>query len=101
MPVSIIASYDIVDPKEYESYVPGVIPLLQKHGARVIVADYGVQVLEGEKRSVHVVIQFDSEEAALRWYHDPAYEPVRKLRLDSCTNHSLVLARQWDPPDGH
>lgn len=100
MPAYIIASYDIVDPKGYEGYVPGCVPLLQKHVARVLAADYGAHVLEGEKRSVHVVLQFDSEEAALRWYQDPAYSPVRKLRLDSCANHSLVLARQWVPPNG-
>ncbi len=100
MPAYIIASYDIIDPKGYEDYVPGVIPLLQRHGARVLVADYNANVLEGEKRSVHVVLQFDSDEAALRWYHDPAYGPVRKLRLGSCTNNSLVLARQWVPPEG-
>jgi uncharacterized protein (DUF1330 family) len=46
MSAYIIASYDIVDPKAFESYVPGVIPLLQKHGAEILAAEYDAQPLE-------------------------------------------------------
>jgi uncharacterized protein (DUF1330 family) len=99
MSAYIIASYDIVDPKAFESYVPGVIPLLQKHGAEILAAEYDAQPLEGDKRSVYVVLRFKSEEAALGWYTDPAYEQVKKIRLDSCDNNSLVLAKQFVPPN--
>ena len=61
MSAYIIASYDIVDPKGYEGYVPGVVPLLQKHGAEILAAEYDAQPLEGEKRSVYVVLRFESE----------------------------------------
>lgn len=98
MSAYIIASYDIVDPKGYEGYVPGVVPLLAKHKAEILVAAYDVEALEGQKRSVYVVLQFESEEAALGWYNDPAYEPVRKIRLGSCDNSNMVLARQFVPP---
>jgi uncharacterized protein (DUF1330 family) len=93
----IIAGYDIVDPEGYEGYVPGVVPLLQKHGAEILVAEYDAQPLEGEKRSVYVVLRFESEAAALGWYNDPAYEPVRKIRLGS-SNNNVVLANQFVPP---
>jgi uncharacterized protein (DUF1330 family) len=98
MSAYIIASYDIADPKVYEGYVPGVVPLLQKHGAEILVAEYDAKPLEGERRGVYVVLRFDSEEAALAWYNDPAYEPVRKIRLDSSANGNLVLAKQFAPP---
>ena len=100
MPAYIIVSYDIVDSEGYESYVPGVLPLLKKHGAEILVADYDAQCLEGEKRSVYVVLRFDSEEAARAWYNDSAYEPVRKIRLGSCNNNNLVIAKQFVPPSG-
>ena len=98
MAAYIIVSYDIVDPEGYEGYVPGVLPLLQKHGGKILVADYAAEALEGDRRSVYVVLKFDSEEAARNWYFDPAYEPVRKIRLGSCDNNSLVLAQQFVPP---
>ncbi len=98
MTAYIIATCDIVDPEAYESYVPGVVPLLQKHGAEILAAEYDAQALEGDKRSVYVVLRFKSEEAALGRYTDTAYEPAKKIRLDSCNNSNLVLAKQFVPP---
>jgi uncharacterized protein (DUF1330 family) len=98
MTAYIIASYDIVDPKGYEGYVPGVVPLLAKHGAEILAAEYDARALEGEKRNVYVVLRFESEAAALDWYNDPAYQPIKKIRLGSCTNSNLVLAKQFVPP---
>lgn len=91
----IIVSYDIVDHEGYDGYVHGVVPLLQKHGAEVLVAEYEARPLEGDARSVYVVLRFASEEAALAWYNDPAYEPVRNIRFGSCANNHMVLARQY------
>ena len=98
MSAYMIASYDIRDQDGYAGYVPGVVPLLQKHGAEILVADYDVNCLEGENRSVYVVLRFGSEEPALAWYNDPAYEPVKKIRLSSSANGNLVLAQQFVPP---
>ena len=94
----MIVSYDVVDAKKYEGYVPGVLPLLTKHGAEVVVADYDVRVLEGEKRGVYVVLRFPSEEAAMGFYDDPDYEPVRKIRLESTANGNFVMASEFVPP---
>tara|TARA_R110000787_G_scaffold187146_7_gene299063 strand:+ start:7868 stop:8170 length:303 start_codon:yes stop_codon:yes gene_type:complete len=99
MPVYILAIYDIFDATAYEPYVPGVVPLLQKHGAEILVADYEAQMLEGESGSTYVVLRFESEVAALAWYNDPAYEPVKKIRLASSNNGKVVLAKQFVPPD--
>ena len=98
MSVYVIGSYDIVDEDTYQGYVPGVVPLLAQHSAEILVADYDTQALEGEKRSVYVVLRFESEEAALDWYNDPAYEPVKKIRLDSTSNGSITLAKAFEPP---
>ena len=53
-----IATYDITDPKGYEPYVPGVIPLLQKHNCEILVADY--EVMEEIN-----IIAVEDEEAAM------------------------------------
>lgn len=98
MSAYIIASYAIDDPKGYEAYVPGVIPLLQKHGAEVLVADYDASALEGSKLPVWIVLKFASEEAALAWYNDPAYEPIKKIRINASSNAKLVLAKGFVPP---
>lgn len=98
MSAYIIVSYDITDTEGYGPYVPGVIPLLQKHNAEILVADYGAKGLEGEARGVNVVLRFSSEEVALAWYNDPDYDAVKKTRLDSTSNGTAVLAKQFVMP---
>ncbi len=98
MSVYVIASYDLEDLEVYEGYVPGVRPLLQKHGAEVLVADYEAKTIEGQGRGVNVVLKFESEAAAMNWYNDPDYGPVKQIRLDSTTNGTLILAKQFVPP---
>lgn len=99
MAVYIIGSYDIADQEGYEGYVPGVLPILEKHGAEVLVAEFDAKSLEGNKRSVYCVLRFESEEAALGYYNDPAYEPVKNIRTGSSDNTNMVLAKQFVPPN--
>ena len=98
MAVYIIVSYDVADPKAYESYAPGVMPLLQKHGAEILVADPEAKTLEGQSRGVNVVLKFDSEEAAMNWYNDPDYQPLKKIRLDATKNGTAVLSKEFVLP---
>lgn len=98
MPAYVIVSYDISDPDGYGPYVPAVLPLLAKHGAEVLVADFDATPLEGAKSGVHAILRFDSEEAAQAWYDDPEYEPVRGIRLSSCSNNRISLAKAFVPP---
>lgn len=98
MSVYVIVTYDIVDPKGYEGYVPGVLPLLQKHGAEILVADYEAKALEGRAPGVNVVLKFHSEEAARNWYNDADYGPVKQIRLNSTKNGSIVLTKKFEVP---
>jgi len=98
MSVYVIATYDITDPKGYEGYVAGVVPLLYKYGGEILVADYQAQALEGRAPGVNVVVRFPSEEAARNWYNDPAYGPVKRIRLNSCQNGAIVLTKEFKAP---
>ena len=95
MAAYLIVSYDIEDPVGYEGYVPGVLPLLEKHGAEILVADYDARTLEGVGRGVNVVIKFASEEKAMAFYDDPEYAPVKGIRIKSSVNGTAVLAKEF------
>lgn len=95
MSVYVIATYDIIGPK---GYVPGVLPVLQKHGAEIVVADYQAEALEEQAPGVNVVLKFASELAARNWYNDADYGPVKKTRLNSTNNGALVLAGEFKVP---
>jgi uncharacterized protein (DUF1330 family) len=100
MAAYLLASYDVTDPDGYQNYVEGVVPLLARHGAEVLVVDHEADKLEGDTRGTYIVLKFDSETAAMAWYNDPDYAPVKKLRLNASTNGSMVMASQFVMPEG-
>lgn len=93
-----IASYDIADPQGFQAYVPQVMPLLQKHRAEILVADTAPKTLEGEPRMMHVVLRVATDADARAFCGDPAYAPVRKIRIDATRNGQAVLSRGFVPP---
>ncbi len=98
MSAYLIATYDINDKEAYGPYVEGVIPLLIKHQAEIIVADYETQTYEGKPLGCVVVLKFPTEENARAWYNDPDYSDVKKIRLNSTSNGYLSLAKEFVMP---
>ena len=98
MSVYVIAIYDIKDQESYRKYLHAVGGVVEKHNGDLMVADFDARHLEGDKRDVYVVLRFDSEEAAMGWYDDPAYKPLRDIRLSATENVSTVLAKHVEQP---
>ena len=72
----------------YRAQVPSVIA---QYGGRYLARGGTVEVLEGEPGLDRVVIlQFDSLEAARRFYHSPDYAGLVALRR-ACTVSHLAL----------
>jgi uncharacterized protein (DUF1330 family) len=48
---------------------------------------------------VNVVLKFDSAEAARNWHSDPAYGPVKQIRVNSTEGGYIVMAKEFKPPE--
>ena len=85
MATYLLASIDVKDVERYDrDYVPGVGPLIQKHGDRVLIATDKIDVLEGQWPPGRViVIEFPDADAAKAWYSDPEYQPLVKIRFEA------------------
>ena len=98
MPGYVIANYTINDSEAFEKYPPMVGPTIDQYGGRVLVADQGVQSVEGGPRQVIVVLEFESAEAARRWYDSPEYASIKELRTSN-TEGWLAIAEGFVPPE--
>lgn len=96
--VYMIFSFDVADHARFAPYGKAVMPVLMKHGAEVLVADFDGKAPEGSRREASVVIKFPSEENAMAFYRDPEYAPLKKLRLETTTNITVTLAGQFVRP---
>ena len=83
MPAYAIGVYDIWNADWRDEYRPKTIALVAKHGGRFLVRpNCRVTLLEGKPsiKTGMVVIEFPSRHAALAWYDDPDYQPLKKMR---------------------
>jgi uncharacterized protein (DUF1330 family) len=91
-PAYVIADIEVTDPDTYEEYKRLSSAAAEKYDGRWVVRGGTVDVLEGdwEPRRV-VVIEFEDEQAARRWYDSPEYAEAREIRQRSARS-SMVLA---------
>jgi uncharacterized protein (DUF1330 family) len=94
----MIASFDIEDADGYERYAQAAHPILERYNGELVVLSEQAKVLEGEARQVNVVVRFESEQRALRFYNDPDYQPLKQLRLRATGNGVLMLAEHFSVP---
>jgi uncharacterized protein (DUF1330 family) len=89
--VYVIADIEVTDPEVYEDYKRLSSAAAEKYHGRWLVRGGVVDVLEGDWQPHRfVVIEFDDEEAARRWYNSSEYAEAKAVRLRSARS-SLVL----------
>jgi uncharacterized protein (DUF1330 family) len=91
-PVYCIGNFAITDEALMAEYVKMAMPIVQNFGGRAVASDRNVVALEGEPKSVLVVMEFPSMKATEEFYYSAEYSAVKQMRLDA-TEGFLVLAR--------
>ena len=91
MPAYVVANYTINDPEAFEKYPPAVAPTIEQYGGRILAAERGAIPVEGNPKPVVVIVEFESVEAAQRWYDSPQNTAIRDLRI-STTEGWLAIA---------
>ena len=97
MPGYFVAHYTINDRDTYAKYPPAVVPTPAQYGGNLLIADNAVEVVEGKPQQVTVVIEFESVEAAQRWYNSPENGQIKHLRISS-TEGWAVIAKEFERP---
>jgi uncharacterized protein (DUF1330 family) len=92
MPAYVIGEIEITHPAAYEDYKKSVGPVLQKFGGKFLARGGKVVPLEGDwapKRLV--IVEFESMQRTLEWYHSPEYAPVKAMRQAASTGNQLIV----------
>ncbi|MGI9326282.1 MAG: DUF1330 domain-containing protein [Pseudomonadales bacterium] len=82
--VYMVAFVDVSSVERYtKEYIANALPLVMKHGGKVLSASDESVVKEGKFPPGRIAIaEFPSMEAAEAFYADPAYQPLIKVRQD-------------------
>ena len=87
----IVGHVPISDPEAYKAYSARNDELLRQFDGRFLVRGGASEILEGEPHERHVVLEFDSYDAARTFYNSPEYQENMKIRLDSSVGTVVVV----------
>lgn len=92
MPAYMIVNLNVHDPAAYEAYKRDVPALIAKHGGEYLVRGGEHEVLEGDwKPSRLVLFRFPDRAAIRAFMADPAYAPLKALRLRVATTDAVAV----------
>jgi uncharacterized protein (DUF1330 family) len=91
MSVYVIFSQEITDAEKYQEYAALAKLTVPKHGGKTIVRESNVNIIEGQPCPRIIIVEFESEAAALGWYNSPEYQEIIAMRLES-TQGWMVIA---------
>jgi uncharacterized protein (DUF1330 family) len=86
-----IGHITVKDPEAYELYKSANSVPFEKYGGRFIVRGGRFKRLAGQARERHVVIEFDSFDAALACYNSPEYREAQKYQASASENDIIVI----------
>jgi len=76
----VITRVDIKDPEAYARYAAEATKAIAAHGGKPLARGGRHEALEGKARARNVVLEFESYDAALAYYHSPEYQAAKALR---------------------
>ncbi len=98
MPAYIIANYTVHDQEKIEKYRDVVRPIILQYGGKMLVVDRDAKA-KGCPNQVMVVIEFDSVEAAQRWWQSPEYVAIKHYREEASDGWVAILPGFAMPKD--
>jgi uncharacterized protein (DUF1330 family) len=87
----LVAQIRVHDKDGYEKFKAMSGPAITEFGGRVLARDPNPEVREGQKHGISILIEFESIDAARRFYDSAPYTAARKVR-ELAADTDLLLA---------
>jgi uncharacterized protein (DUF1330 family) len=81
----------IIDPDTYQRYVERDAEAFDKHGARFLARGGDFVPVEGSSRERHVIVEFESYEAALACYRSAEYQEASEFRRAAAITDLVII----------
>ncbi|MEL6510671.1 MAG: DUF1330 domain-containing protein [Pseudomonadota bacterium] len=87
----LIGHITVTNPTDYAEYVRLDTPIIEAAGGRFLVRGGESEVLEGNFKQRHVVVEFPDMAAARAFYLSPAYQRVAQIRFENADSDMLIV----------
>jgi uncharacterized protein (DUF1330 family) len=95
----VIGEVEIRKPESMKGYGEMVAAAVRQYGGRYLARGVKGEVLEGGPAHRFLIIEFESAEAARRWYNSPEYAAAHDVRRGS-SDLRLVIVDGVGAPTG-
>lgn len=93
MPYYFVLNYEVTDQTMFEQYVQLAAPMVMKHRGKYLILDHEPNDIEGNSARSLVVVEFESEEAAMQFYNAPEYQAIVNLRTNATDGWARGVAQ--------
>jgi len=87
----LVANIRVRDQEKFQKFSGMAGPAIQKHGGKVLARGPVADRLEGDVSGIVMMIEFESKEAATKFYHSDEYQAAKAVRED-CADTDLMIA---------
>ena len=94
MPAYVIGEAHVFNPEAMKPYGPMIVASVKKYGGRYLARGARPEVLEGGPAHNILIIEFESADAARRWYASPEYQAAKAVRQGN-SNLRLLLVEDF------
>lgn len=91
MSAYVIARITVTAPEDYHMYASQTVASAEKAGGKFLVKGGEQTKLEGDVPDRHVIIRFDTRDAALAWYQSEDYQRILPIALSSSERDIVVV----------
>jgi len=92
MTTYFIVQINVKNKEPYKDYLKQVTPIAEKYGGKYIIRGGSYKTMLGKWNYERtVVIQFPSNDAAMKWYNSKEYAPVKKIRENNSEGNVIVI----------
>lgn len=91
MTAYVIARINVTAPEDYQMYAGQTVASAKKAGGTFLAKGGAQTRLEGDVPERHVIIRFDSRDAAIDWYTSDDYQRILPIALSSSERDIVVV----------
>ena len=87
----LVANIRVTDQDKFQEFAGMAGPAIKKYGGKVLARGPVADRLEGDVDGIVMMIEFESKEAANKFYHSNEYQAAKAVR-EECSDTDLMIA---------
>jgi len=86
----VVANIRVKDQEKFQQFSGMAGPAIMKYGGKVLARGPGADRLEGDVSGIVMMIEFESKEAANKFYYSEEYQAAKAVR-EACSDTDFMI----------